>query len=179
MDTVKQNKANPLVNIAAVAVIIACLVAVAAATGAIPSAHSQKQGSVLQTGSGEVPGGLHSQGAFASGCPQQCGVIASIQSYEVKGQGTGIGAVAGGVTGAVVGSQFGHGTGRAALGVLGAAGGAFAGHEIEKNVRKTTHWRVSVRMDDGSMRIVRQSSQPAFAVGDKVRVGNGALTARG
>ncbi len=179
MDTVKQNKPNPLVNIAAVAVIIACLIAVAAVTGVIPSAYSQRQASISQGEHGNAPGNLYAQAALTPGCPQQCGVIESIQSYEVKGQGTGIGAVAGGVTGAVVGSQFGHGTGRTALGVLGAAGGAFAGHEIEKNVRKTTHWRVSVRMDDGSMRIVRQSSQPAFAVGDKVRVSKGALTSLG
>lgn len=175
---------SPLINIAAVVVIIASLAAVAAVTGVIPSAHSQRQETVpiqeksreaSQTG-GQVQRNSSQQGAVAC---VQCGVIESIRAIEVKGQGSGIGAVAGGVTGAVVGSQFGHGGGRTALGVLGAAGGAYAGHEIEKNIRKSTSWRVSVRMDDGSMRTLNQSTQPAFAVGEKVKVVNGALAARG
>jgi hypothetical protein len=36
-------------------------------------------------------------------------------------------------------------------------------------------YRVTVRMDDGSFRTVSQSAVPAFAVGDKVRVMQGAL----
>jgi hypothetical protein len=36
-------------------------------------------------------------------------------------------------------------------------------------------YRVTVRMDDGSFRTVSQSALPAFAVGDKVRVMQGAL----
>jgi hypothetical protein len=34
-------------------------------------------------------------------------------------------------------------------------------------------------MDDGSVRTLNQSTQPAFAVGEKVKVVNGALAARG
>lgn len=177
-------KPSPLINIAAVAVIIASLAAVGAVTGVIPSAHSQKQDAATIQEKSQEAGRA---GRQAHDSPSQkgvaacahCGVIESIRAVEVKGQGSGIGAVAGGVTGAVVGSQFGHGNGRTALGVLGAAGGAYAGHEIEKNVRKSTSWRVSVRMDDGSMRTLSQSTQPAFAVGEKVKVVNGALAARG
>jgi hypothetical protein len=36
-------------------------------------------------------------------------------------------------------------------------------------------FRVTVRMDDGSFRAISQSSPPAFAVGDKVRVVEGRL----
>lgn len=171
---------SPLVNIAAVAVIIASLVAVGAVTGVIPSAHSQKQDATTIQEKGREAGRQAHDSPSQKGVAAcaHCGVVESIRAIEVKGQGTGIGAVAGGVTGAVVGSQFGHGNGRTALGVLGAAGGAYAGHEIEKNVRKSTSWRVSVRMDDGSMRTVNQSTQPAFAVGEKVKVVNGALAAR-
>lgn len=168
-------------NIAAIAVIIASLVAVAAVTGFIPSAHSERQEAVPQgkeTGQAGAQAERYGTAAAAATCVQ-CGVIESIRAAEVKGQGSGVGAVAGGVAGAVVGSQFGHGMGRTALGVLGAAGGAYAGHEIEKNVRKTTSWRIGVRMDDGTVRTLSQSTQPPFAVGDKVKVINGALTARG
>lgn len=173
---------SPLMNIAAIAVIIASLVAVAAVTGIIPSAYSQRQDAVQTQEKSKEAGqpGVQSERTRtvqAAACVQ-CGEIESIRAVEVKGQASGIGAVAGGVTGAVVGSQFGHGSGRTALGVLGAAGGAYAGHEIEKNIKKSTSWRVSVRMDDGSLRMLSQSAQPAFAVGDKVKVVNGALVAR-
>jgi len=175
---------SPLINIAAVALIIASLTAVGAVTGIIPSAHSQRQDATpvqeksREAGqSGEqLQRNPSRQGVAAC---MQCGVIESIRAVEVKGQGSGIGAVAGGVTGAVVGSQFGHGNGRTALGVLGAAGGAYAGHEIEKNIRKSTVWRVGVRMDDGSVRTLNQSTQPAYSVGEKIKVVNGALAARG
>ena len=168
-------------NIAAIAVIIASLVAVAAVTGIIPSAYSQKQDAVQSQDRDAGQRDIRQERARAAQAATcaQCGEVESIRAVEVKGQASGIGAVAGGVTGAVVGSQFGHGGGRTALGVLGAAGGAYAGHEIEKNVRKSTSWRVTVRMDDGSVRTLSQSTQPLFAVGDKVKVVNGALAARG
>lgn len=175
------SRPSPLMNIAAISVIIASLVAVAAVTGFIPSAHSQKREAVQQ-GKEAVQDGAQADRSrhitSAASCAQ-CGVIESIRQIEVKGQGSGVGAVAGGVAGAVVGSQFGHGTGRTALGVLGAAGGAYAGHEIEKNIRKSTSWRINVRMDDGTARMLSQSASPSFAVGDKVKVINGALVARG
>ena len=159
---------SPLMNIAAIAVIIASLAAVGAVTGIIPSA--QGRDAAQAAAKQEV----YKSTQVAAACPQ-CGVIESIRAIEVKGQASGVGAVAGGVTGAVVGSQFGHGAGRTALGVLGAAGGAYAGHEIEKNIKKSTSWRIGVRMEDGSLRTVSQPTQPAFAVGEKVKVINGAL----
>ncbi|MBZ0133107.1 MAG: glycine zipper 2TM domain-containing protein [Rhodocyclaceae bacterium] len=175
---------SPLMNIAAVAIIVASLTAVGAITGLIPAAHSQKNPEAAQTreaGDGDKPSvaqaGRNRPTQLVAVCPQ-CGVIESIQAVEVKGQGSGVGAVAGGVAGAVVGSQFGHGNGRTALGVLGAAGGAYAGHEIEKNLKKSTRWRVAVRMEDGTARTLSQAVQPAFAVGDKVKVINGALMSR-
>ncbi len=90
-----------------------------------------------------------------------------------------MGAVAGGVTGPVVGIQIGGGKGRRARGVLGGGGGAFAGEGIEKNVGTHTSYRMTVRMDDGTVRTVYSSAPPAFAAGDKVRLIDGALAARG
>ena len=165
---------SPLMNIAAIAVIVASLAAVGAVTGIIPSAQGRDVVQAVARPEASKP----KQVQVAAACPQ-CGVIESVRAVEVKGQGSGVGAVAGGVAGAVVGSQFGHGTGRTALGVLGAAGGDYAGHEIEKNIKKSTSWRVGVRMEDGSLRTVSQPTQPAFAVGEKVKVINGALAARG
>lgn len=102
-----------------------------------------------------------------------CGVVESVREVTVKGQGTGLGAIAGGVVGGAVGNQVGKGNGRKAMTVLGAIGGGFAGHEIEKHARRTTHYDVTVRMDDGSTRTIRQQSAPAS--GSRVRVEGGSL----
>jgi len=77
-----------------------------------------------------------------------------------KGQGTGLGAVAGGVVGGAIGNQFGRGGGRTAMTVLGAVGGGLAGNEIEKRARSETLYEVRVRMDDGSLRTLRQRTAP-------------------
>ena len=62
--------------------------------------------------------------------------------------------------------------------IAGAGGGAYAGHQIEKNVKKHTVHRVTLRMDDGSLRTVSQREAPVYAVGDRVRVSNGRITER-
>src|SRR5258706_6746716 len=89
-----------------------------------------------------------------------CGVIEGVRAVEQKGKGTGIGAVGGGVVGAAVGNQFGHGNGKAAMTVLGALGGGLAGNEIEKRARSETVYEVRVRMDDGSVRTLTQKTAP-------------------
>ena len=60
--------------------------------------------------------------------------------------------------------------------ILGAAGGAYAGHQVEKQVKKVTQYEVVVRMDDGSTRIVTYDAEPGFRSGDKVRFIDGKLT---
>jgi outer membrane lipoprotein SlyB len=104
-----------------------------------------------------------------------CGVIESVTPFQKKGEGTGIGAVAGGVLGGVVGNQVGGGNGKKAMTVLGAGG--MAGHEIEKRQRSTTLYAVKVRMQDGSLRSVTQSTAPT--VGEKVTLDGTQIKARG
>ncbi|MEP6970106.1 MAG: glycine zipper 2TM domain-containing protein [Betaproteobacteria bacterium] len=89
-----------------------------------------------------------------------CGRVESVTPIERKGDANGVGAVAGGVLGAVVGNQIGKGNGRALATIVGAVGGGVAGNAIEKNVSKTTVYQVQVRMEDGSLRSVEQASAP-------------------
>ena len=140
----------------AAAVIITCGIVAGAVTGLIPSAVSRK----------------------AEPCVS-CGTVVAVRQVQVDGQASGVGAVAGGVTGAVVGNQLGRGDGRAPMTVLGAAGGAFAGHQIEKHVKKSTAWRITVRMEDEAQtrRTLSQSTPPAVAVGERVRVVEGQVVA--
>ncbi len=105
-----------------------------------------------------------------------CGVVEAVTPYQQKGEGTGIGAVAGGVIGGVLGNQVGGGSGKKAMTVIGAVGGGMAGHEIEKRQRSTTMYSVQVRMQDGTVRTVRQATAPA--VGQKVTVEGSQLKAR-
>lgn len=97
-----------------------------------------------------------------------CGRVESVQAVQQAAPPTGVGAVAGGVLGAVVGNQFGHGNGRVATTVLGAAGGGYVGHQIEKNVRTHTVYQINVRMDNGTLRHFTRS-QPV-AEGTPIRL---------
>ena len=106
----------------------------------------------------------------------QCGTVESVTLVEVEGAGSGTGAIAGGVLGAVVGNQIGDGTGKALATILGAVGGGMAGNAVEKKMKKITHYDVTVRMDDGSRRTVRQTT-PA-SVGSQVTVNGDRLQAR-
>jgi len=105
-----------------------------------------------------------------------CGVVEAINLVEVKGTGSYLGMIAGGVAGALLGSQVGQGRGTTAAQVAGAAGGAFAGNEIEKRMKTTKHYEVVVRLENGGSQTVSYETQPGFAVGAKVKVENGTLT---
>jgi len=177
----KSPRMSPLMAGAAVSVIIASMVGVAAITGVLPSANSQKQevsapkASAPATATSEAR--RERQRQVAQSCAN-CGTVEAVRTVEVKGEGTGLGAVAGGVTGAVIGNQMGSGRGNTAMTVIGAAGGAYAGNEIEKNVKKRYTYRITVRMEDGTFRTISQSQPPAVAVGDKVRVADGVVAVR-
>ena len=106
-----------------------------------------------------------------------CGTVQSVTAVERQGQVNGvpvgnttigIGTVAGGVIGGLLGNQVGNGNGKTLATVVGAAGGAYAGNTVEKNMKKVTVYDVRVRMDDGSMRNMDIST--AVPVGSKVIV---------
>ena len=101
----------------------------------------------------------------------QVGSITSIEPIKERPQGTGTGAVVGGVLGAVVGNQFGHGLGRAAMTGVGAAGGAIAGNNVERNYKTAVvGYRVNIRLDNGHTRTFQRTSLGNLHVGDRVRV---------
>lgn len=107
-----------------------------------------------------------------------CGVIESIRVVEREGQGTGLGVVAGGVVGALLGHQVGGGTGKDLATIAGAVGGGYAGNQVEKNVRKTKAYEITVRLEDGTSQIITQQAEPGFRPGDRVKLVDGNLVAR-
>lgn len=189
----------PMLLVAAFSVTAFSMVGIATMTGKIPSVHSQVVDSAAPATQrvaanepanerAESPATRTEGPTTRSATPPAkvaptpcaaCGVVESIRIVERRGAGTGLGAVAGGLTGAVVGNQIGGGHGRTAMAILGGVGGAYAGNEIEKNVKKTSAWQIKVRLDDGTLRVSTVSQPPEFAVGDKVRVDNGVISRRG
>ena len=106
-----------------------------------------------------------------------CGTVQTVTAVQKQGRVNGVavgsttiglGTVAGGVLGGLLGHQVGGGNGKTAMTVLGAAGGAYAGNTVEKNMKKYTVYAVRVRMDDGSLRNMEVPS--AISVGSKVIV---------
>lgn len=120
-------------------------------------------------------GGTASVGAATTTCPD-CGQVVAVSQTEKAGEGSAVGMITGGVVGAVLGHQLGGGFGKDLATVAGAAGGAYAGKEIEK--RATTHkvWTVTVKMPNGHTSNFEYTSAPGFQVGDKVRVENNRLS---
>ncbi len=118
----------------------------------------------------------NNQGAYV-----EYGRVSNVEVVRMQqpSTGPGIGAVIGGVAGAVVGNQIGTGGGRTAATVIGAVGGAVAGNAIERSRTANTSagesYRVSVQVDNGSMRAYDMSSYGDLRIGDRVRIENGQI----
>lgn len=109
-----------------------------------------------------------------------CGTISAIDKKTEEGKGTGWGAAAGAVLGAVAGREIvgGKRSHRDAAAVAGAVGGGYAGHKIEEKARSKDYYLVSVRMDDGRTETVTLNSPESLTVGQKVRVQDGNIILR-
>jgi outer membrane lipoprotein SlyB len=105
----------------------------------------------------------------------ECGVIDSVKVVDQKGNASGIGAVGGAVVGGLIGTQIGSGRGNTAATVIGAAGGALAGNEVEKRVKSSKQYTVTVRMEEGNFRDFTFENEPGYSIGEKVKVVEGRL----
>ena len=102
-----------------------------------------------------------------------CGTVTAVTAVQREGEGSGLGVVAGGVLGALVGNQIGGGSGKTAATVLGAVGGGWAGNTVEKKMKKETVYQIQLRMEDGRTRMIEQMTP--VAVGAKVAIEGNAL----
>jgi outer membrane lipoprotein SlyB len=193
---------HPLVITAAVAVTLFCLVGIAAVLGWIPTSVGTQGASSAQAPA-QPEAAKHVEEkhadkpkhkpvarseprrpvavpapAVAAIC-RECAVIEEVREVEKAGQASGAGAVGGAVLGGVIGHQVGGGSGRDVATVLGAVGGGIAGHQIEKNAKKTKEYQIFVRYEDGTKGLFTQATPPSWRIGDKVKVINGVIEARG
>jgi len=175
----------PLMLIAATTVIVFSVAGIATMMGWLPSVESKIEPAAKSAPASAAPASRAQAARPRANAPAavaacaDCGVIESIRAVEAKGQGTGLGAIGGAVIGGILGNQVGRGGGRTAATVVGAGAGAYAGHEIEQNVNKSVSYQIRVRMSDGSVRTFQETTQPAFAVGHKVRVTEHGVIAAG
>ena len=107
-----------------------------------------------------------------------CGVIENVRAIKVKGDGSGVGMVAGGVVGGLLGHQVGGGSGKDLATIAGAVAGGFAGNEIEKSQKSKTQYEVTVKMEDGSFKTITEKGSPPWSMGQQVRVVNGVIQSR-
>jgi outer membrane lipoprotein SlyB len=104
------------------------------------------------------------------------GVVTAVVPLRTQEPTSGAGAVIGGVVGGALGNQVGKGDGRKAATLIGIAGGAYAGNQVEKQrSERITGYRVDIRLDDGRTTSVTLSQADGYASGQRVRVVDGAL----
>jgi len=103
------------------------------------------------------------------------GTIEAVREVRIEGTKSGIGAVAGGVTGGIAASSIGHGTGSAVAAAVGAIAGGLIGAAAEEGVTKSNGIEVTVRLDNGQTIAVVQAvdANTTFQPGDRVRVLSG------
>jgi len=186
-----------IIWIAGVALTVFCAVGIAAVMGWIPnsmSATGDKAVIEQQAANAAPPPAVKAHRAMASNATNpaeevhnapariavvatcaECGVVESVREIDAKGQGSGLGAVGGGVLGGLLGNQVGAGRGKDVMTVVGVVGGAVAGNEVEKRVRATKSYEITVRLNDGSSRVISQASAPTWRTGDKVKIVDGEI----
>ncbi|MDE1981947.1 MAG: glycine zipper 2TM domain-containing protein [Betaproteobacteria bacterium] len=195
-------KTSPFIIAASVAVIVFCVVGIAALTGVLPGRSkapdtpavaqeapakpgepllgplpgpSPQASRGLVPPPGSAPGMMPPPGSAPAPVCTTCGVITSIRLVEKPGEATPLGMVAGGLVGGILGHQVGSGGGKDLATIAGAVGGGLAGREIEERARSTRVHEITVRMEDGRERTFTQQADPSFVVGDRVRLVQGAL----
>lgn len=189
METQNTNSRYTMMWIAGIAITLFSIAGIAAIMGWIPTSIAgggttanvastdAKAAAPKSSNNATAPVRVASNTPSRSVCAD-CGIIESSREITEKGTGSGVGGVGGAVVGGVLGHQVGGGRGKDLATVAGAIGGAFAGNEIEKRVKSTTSYEVTVRFEGGATRTFNEDT-PKWRVGDRVRVVDGVIRSNG
>jgi outer membrane lipoprotein SlyB len=205
METTVSSKPHAITWIAGIAITLFSAIGIAAIMGWLPTSTGsppdpavqskvesrERQSKAAQPTANRTPAAKSSEHWLAAGRPagatprpaqmasaapvakamcRECGVIVSMREVETDGEASGVGAVGG-----AIGNQVGHGTGKKFATVAGAAGGAVAGHQIEKYVKRETSYEIIVRLEDGTSRVFHEPTSSTWRSGDRVKIIDGAL----
>ena len=165
----------PALVVAAVSVTLFSLLGIAALTGVMPTAHSNSPATAEAPTNGKSaattpPASTSKARATTAPVCANCGKVESVTTVERPAATTGAGAVAGGLAGALLGNQFGRGDGRTVMTIAGGAGGAYLGNKVEQNPRRSTAYKIVVRMENGSLRTIYQTEPPNVVIGGPVQI---------
>jgi outer membrane lipoprotein SlyB len=98
------------------------------------------------------------------------GTVESVREVQIEGTKSGLGTLAGGAIGGVLGNEVGAGTGRTLATIGGGLAGAMAGSAVEEGVTRQRGLEITVRLDNGRTMAVTQAADESFVAGDRVRV---------
>jgi outer membrane lipoprotein SlyB len=122
----------------------------------------------------EIDADLYTEENFGEASHTYQGVIVNVrkvrmqQGDKLEDNKTGI--AVGAITGAVVGNQFGKGSGNVASTAIGGLGGAFLGSLAEKKLKSQDALEYVVKLSNGDVRSIVQGLSPSFSVGQRVLV---------
>ena len=107
------------------------------------------------------------------------GVVESVRNVTIDKGASGVGTVAGAALGGIaVGSTVGSGNGALASGIVGALLGGVAGNQIESRIANKPGLEITVRLDNGELRAITQDADELFRVGERVRLLSSGRTTR-
>ncbi|GHT88553.1 lipoprotein [Alphaproteobacteria bacterium] len=127
--------------------------------------------SVLLSGcSNDFSGNTYSSANVGEVAKTESGIVVSLRRVEIKpdSKDLGVGALAGGVGGAAIGSAFGKGGGKTAAMIGGGLLGAAAGNAIQNRSKPGIEY--IVKLDNGDLVTLAQGPEPAITVGQRVFV---------
>ena len=103
------------------------------------------------------------------------GTVTAVRSIVIQQErNSGAGLIGGAAVGGIAGNSVGRGNGNALATVGGAILGAIAGNAIEDSFGKKDGYEITVRLDNGELRVIAQESDVALVVNQRVQVISGA-----
>ncbi|WP_250516215.1 glycine zipper 2TM domain-containing protein [Caballeronia sp. INDeC2] len=100
--------------------------------------------------------------------------VESVRGVTIEnnnGESSPLGALGGGLLGAVAGSAVGRGHGSLLAGVIGGLAGAVAGDQVQDHLERQKGLEITVRLDNGDLRAITQSADgQMFYAGQRVRL---------
>ncbi len=102
----------------------------------------------------------------------QFGEIVEIESVQLEGARSGVGAMAGAAAGGVAGSTIGGGKGKTLASIAGAVAGGLLGNAAENKLTESAGLNITIRLDNGNhVSVVQQVEKDnSFRTGDRVKV---------
>lgn len=100
----------------------------------------------------------------------KAGVVDSVRKVKIDPNTQGVGSTAGGLIGAIAGSNLGGGKGSLVFSILGAVAGGVAGHIVEAAVIQKEGLEIMVKLDNSDFTVVVQEGDEPFFAGERVKV---------